>query len=309
MADRVERLTNLLALLLETRRPLTLHEIASELEGQYPDAGQARRAAFERDKAALREIGVEISTETFGGDRAGEMGYRIERSSFELPDLGLTDDEVRALQVALAATRPDSAIGEEALLKLGGVGGGVGGPIRMHLPELPALPILRSAVAQQHPVSFRYSGNVRKVEPWGLLLRDGFWYVVGFDQDRGARRTFRVDRCEGEVAIDSAIVFERPADGDVGAALPTNPLLLGDELAAEREAVVHIAARRAWLVEREIGSERILVRHDDGSITIRLPFTNEDALRSWVLGFLDDAELLEPGDVRERLIEWLRAAV
>ena len=309
MADRVERLTNLLALLLETRRPLTLHEIASELEGQYPDAGQARRAAFERDKAALREIGVEISTETFGGDRAGEMGYRIERSSFELPDLGLTDDEVRALQVALAATRPDSAIGEEALLKLGGVGGGVGGPIRMHLPELPALPFLRSAVAQRHPVSFRYSGNVRKVEPWGLLLRDGFWYVVGFDQDRGARRTFRVDRCEGEVAIDSAIVFEPPADGDVGAALPTNPLLLGDELAAEHEAVVHLAARRAWLVEREIGSERILVRHDDGSITIRLPFTNEDALRSWVLGFLDDAELLEPVDVRDRLIEWLRAAV
>ena len=193
MADRVERLTNLLALLLETRRPLTLHEIASELESQYPDAGQARRAAFERDKSALREIGVEISTETFGGDRAGEMGYRIERSSFELPDLGLTDDEVRALQVALAATRPDSVIGEEALLKLGGVGGGAGGPIRIHLPELPALPILRSAVAQRHPVSFRYSGNVRKVEPWGLLLRDGFWYAVGFDQDRGARRTFRVD--------------------------------------------------------------------------------------------------------------------
>ena len=81
MGDRAERLTNLLALLLETRRPLTLHEIASELESQYPEGGQARRAAFERDKAALREIGVEISTETFGGDRAGEMGYRIERSS------------------------------------------------------------------------------------------------------------------------------------------------------------------------------------------------------------------------------------
>ena len=104
-------------------------------------------------------------------------------------------------------------------------------------------------------------------------------------------------------------MFEPPTDGDLGAALPTNPLLLGDEVAAEREAVVHISARRGWLVEREIGSERILVRHDDGSTTIRLPFTNEDALRSWVLGFLDDAELLEPADVRDRLIEWLRAAV
>ncbi|MGB0148457.1 MAG: hypothetical protein ACPF97_06200, partial [Ilumatobacteraceae bacterium] len=49
MADRVERLTNLLALLLETRRPLTLHEIASELEGQYPDAGQARHVGNEGD--------------------------------------------------------------------------------------------------------------------------------------------------------------------------------------------------------------------------------------------------------------------
>ena len=37
MADRVERLTNLLALLLETREPLSLVEIAGELVGQYPD--------------------------------------------------------------------------------------------------------------------------------------------------------------------------------------------------------------------------------------------------------------------------------
>ena len=56
--DRVERLTNLLALLLETPRPLTLVEISGELEGQYAGKESTRRAAFERDKAALREIGV-----------------------------------------------------------------------------------------------------------------------------------------------------------------------------------------------------------------------------------------------------------
>lgn len=307
MADRVERLTNLLALLLETRRPLTLHEIASELGGQYPDAGQARRAAFERDKASLREIGIDISSETFGGDRAGEMGYWINRAGFELPDLDLTDDEVRALQLALAATRPDSAIGEEALWKLGGVAGGVGGPIRMHLPELPSLPVLRSAVAHRHPVSFAYAGITRTVNPWGLLLRDGFWYVIGFDHDRSDRRTFRVDRCEGEIFIDSSVEFERPDDASLEGALPTNPLLIGDEFEGEREALIHIASRRAWLVEREVGIDRVQDRRSDGSIVISLPFTNEDALRSWVLGFLDDAELLEPEDVRHRLIGWLES--
>jgi len=307
MADRVERLTNLLALLLETRRPLTLHEIASELGGQYPDAAQARRAAFERDKASLRDIGITISSETFGGDRAGEMGYWIDRSGFELPEIDLTEDEVRALQVALAATRPDSAIGEEALWKLGGAGGGVGGPVRMHLPELPSLPVLRSAVANRHPVKFVYAGMPRQLDPWGLLLRDGFWYVIGFDHDRNDRRTFRVDRCDGEISIDSSVQFDRPGDGALAGALPTNPLLLGDEVPGEREAVIHIARRRAWLVEREVGSDRIRDRREDGSIVVVLPFTNEDALRSWVLGFLDDAELLEPSDVRHRLIEWLES--
>lgn len=307
MADRVERLTNLLALLLETRRPLTLHEIASELGGQYPDSGQARRAAFERDKASLREIGIDISSETFGGDRAGEMGYWIDRSGFELPDLDLTDDEVRALQLALAATRPDSAIGEEALWKLGGVGGGVGGPIRMHLPELPALPVLRSAVAHRHPVSFTYAGKERNLDPWGLLLRDGFWYVIGFDHDRSDRRTFRVDRCESEISIDLSVEFERPTNASLEGALPSNPLLLGDEVEGEQTALIWIASRRAWLVEREVGADRVRERKDDGSIIVSVPFTNEDALRSWVLGFLDDAELLEPVEVRHRLMSWLES--
>ena len=52
MAERVERLTNLLALLLETPEPLSLVQIAGELEGQYPDGQTARRAAFGRSAAA-----------------------------------------------------------------------------------------------------------------------------------------------------------------------------------------------------------------------------------------------------------------
>ncbi len=31
----------------------------------------------------------------------------------------------------------------------------------------------------------------------GLRFRDGRWYLVGFDRDRGEARTFRVDRVDG----------------------------------------------------------------------------------------------------------------
>ena len=119
MADRIERLTNLLALLLETNEPLSLVQIASELDGQYPVDDKARRAAFERDKAALRDIGVPIDTEVVaGGPYAGQTRYRVDRHAYELDDLELAPDEMRALQVAVAAVRTDA--GRDALWKLGG---------------------------------------------------------------------------------------------------------------------------------------------------------------------------------------------
>ena len=177
--DRVERLTNLLALLLETSRPLTLVEIAGEMRDQYPTQKQTLRAAFERDKAALREIGVPIETETLSGDRAGEMGYRIDRARYELADLDLEADERQALQLALAAVRSSSgstiAAGEQAMWKLGG-GQLDGGPsVTASVPELPALPVLRGAAARRAVVAFAYHGRGRQVDPYGLLLRDGFW--------------------------------------------------------------------------------------------------------------------------------------
>ena len=71
--DRVERLTNLLALLLETPTALSLVEITGDMGRQaYPGNLTAQRASFERDKAALREIGVPIETVTRTGDAPPE---------------------------------------------------------------------------------------------------------------------------------------------------------------------------------------------------------------------------------------------
>jgi predicted DNA-binding transcriptional regulator YafY len=71
---QLERVTNLLALLLSTRRHLTFDEIRNELKGQYPENLVAARAAFERDKAILRDEGIPISSEVQGGDKAGITG-------------------------------------------------------------------------------------------------------------------------------------------------------------------------------------------------------------------------------------------
>lgn len=305
MADRVERLTNLLALLLETIEPLSLVQIAAELGEQYPEGQTARRAAFERDKAALREIGVPIEQEIVpGGEYAGQTRYWIDRERYELRDLRLADDEARALQVAMAATRPGSTSGQEALWKLGAGLLDGSAAVAAVLPDLPALPLLREAVAARRAVQFGYRDASRTVDPWGLLLRDGFWYLVGHDHDRGDRRTFRIDRIAGSVTLAGDQSTPRPIDFDLQSALPDDPKLIGatDDVP---DARVWISASRAVSVVRELGDGRVATRHPDGSVEVDVPCANFPAFRSWVLGFLDEAEVLEPADARQHIIDWL----
>ena len=308
--DRVERLTNLLALLLETSRPLTLVEIMGDLEGQYAGKESTRRAAFERDKAALREIGVPIETTVLDGAYAGATAYRIDRDRYELKDLHLEPDEMRALQVAVAAVRPTQ--GHQALWKLGldTIEGDAAGDVAVTatVPELPNLPALREASSRRVGVTFGYHGTPRRLDPYGLLLRTGFWYVVGRDHAHDELRTFRADRIEGEVSLLEGETFERPEGYDLRTAFPLDPKELGgDEPGAV--AVVRVGAARAGGVVRELGSERVVARHADGSVDVDVPCANVAAFRSWVLGLLDHAEVLGPPVVRAAVVDWLTAMV
>jgi predicted DNA-binding transcriptional regulator YafY len=309
VVDRVERLTNLLALLLETNQPLSLIEIAGELRGQYPEGEVARRQAFERDKAALRELGVPIDTEVVGGGSfAGQTRYRIDRRAYELADLDLAPDEMRALQVAVAAVRTGSGIGQEAIWKLGGALGDVRPAVSASLPERPELPALRAAIAARSPVEFSYRGERRTVDPWGLLLRGGFWYVIGHDHARGGQRTFRVDRFDGDdVDVGAPGSFERPPSFDPRSAFPADPKQIGHDAFDGVDARVRVDAVRAASVERELGADRVVERDPDGGIVVTVPASNLPAFRSWVLGLLEHAVVLEPPDVRAEIVRWLEA--
>ena len=301
MPDPLERVTNLLAILLESRRALTLQQISDQLSEWYTGNAVAVRASFERDKAMLRDIGVPIETEVLGGDQAGQTAYRLDRERYELRGLDLDDDERHALQVAVAAVRSD--VGQEGIWKLGGAVGG-SSPVRAELPALVALPVLRSASSQHVAVELTYHGTTRRLDPYGLLLRNGFWYVIGFDHVRAEIRTFRVDRIEGEVELLEDQQFERPAGFDPGAAFPDDPKALGDR---DERATVRVDADIATSLERELGAAAVLTRHENGGIEIGVPCSNLDAFRSWLIGLGVHAEVTGPPEVRAAIVEWLQA--
>jgi len=309
VADRLERLTNLVAVLLETRRPLTLEEIVERVPG-YPSERESYRRQFERDKATLREIGVPIALEAlYAFDQ--ETGYRIHREDYELPPLDLTDDERVALQLAVTAVRMGGGAGEagggagrDALLKLGGLEG-VAAPTLAALPDVPALPALFDAYRRRARVSFTYRGGPRRLDPYGILFRNGHWYVVGFDPDRDAIRAFRADRIESAIEAGPGGAFERPDPFDPGSALREEPWRFGDE--EPTDALVLVSATQAGWVEADLGAQAVTERRDDGSIVVRMGVTNREAFRSFVLGLLDHAEVLAPPELRADMVAWLTA--
>ncbi|MBK5332948.1 MAG: WYL domain-containing protein [Ilumatobacteraceae bacterium] len=301
MVDQLERTTNLLALLLETRVPLTLDDIVNQLAGQYPPGQTALRGAFERDKGLLRDIGVPIETEVLRGTNAGQTGYRVDRDRYELRDLDLTEDERRALQVAVAAARTTEA--EFGMFKLGGVADS-SASITANLPQLELLPALREAIAARSTVSFSYHAAPRSLQPYALLLREGFWYVIGHDLGHDEVRTYRVDRIEGSIEQGQLNEFERPADFDPRAVFPADPKELGD---GGQSATVRIDSARATFAVRELGEESVVRRLEDGAVEVEVPCSNLDAFRSWLFGWGAHAEVVAPAAVRAGLVEWLRA--
>jgi predicted DNA-binding transcriptional regulator YafY len=283
--DALERITNLVALLLHTPAPLTLEQIGNELVGQYPAGDAALRGAFERDKAVLRDVGVPLETEVLGGNEAGKTAYRIDRRRYELAELELADDERKALQLAVAAGRLGE--GRFGLLKLG-VDGVDTTAVLANIPDLPALPVLREAASGRASVSFTYHDKQRTLDPYALLLREGFWYVIGRDHGTDAQRVYRVDRIESDVSTGPAGQFVRPADFDARTAMPADARQIGGDPHAT--AVVRI--RRA-----------------SGSDDIEVPCGNLPAFRSWLFGLGTRAEVLSPPEVRADVIAWLDAMV
>jgi proteasome accessory factor B len=302
MPDRLERLVNLTATLLDTRRPLTLDDIWERVEPRYPEDKVTRRRQFERDKETLRELGIPIRVETVDGFGT-EQAYRIHPDDYYLPELSLDEAELAALHVAVTAVRLEGGAGREGLAKLGGLEGeGVEHPLA-DVAITPGLPALFDAMARHAAVTFTYRGETRHLDPYGVVLKWGHWYVVGHDGDRDAPRAFRVDRIDGAPVVGEPRSFEPSADVDPGEFVRADPMTYGEDQPIEARVLVD-APRAAWVVE-QVGEEAVVERHADGAVVVALDVVNRAAFRSWVLDLLDHAEVLSPPELRDEMITWL----
>jgi proteasome accessory factor B len=141
------------------------------------------------------------------------------------------------------------------------------------------------------------------VDPYRLDFTRGRWYVTGFDHVREAERVYRVDRIEGDVMRLDGPPFDPPATTVPGVRRNPWELGAGD---GQRARVLVDPPQAAWAIQAA-GEAAVVERRDDGSAVIELEVTNVDAFRTFVLGFLEHAEVLSPEALRADLVRWLEA--
>ncbi|TDE57699.1 YafY family transcriptional regulator [Nonomuraea mesophila] len=204
MSGPTSRLLSLLSL-LQTQRTWPGRELAERL-------GVTHRTV-RRDVERLREMGYPVAA-----DLGAHGGYRLIAGS-ALPPLLLEDDEAIAVALGLRTVAVQGVpeleeAGLRALAKLSNslpvrlrhrvraLGGSISGwvpPGRTADPDV--LTTLAVAAAGGERLRMRYRDRkgemtARHVEPQRLVSAHHRWYLVAFDIDRRAWRTFRADRIQ-----------------------------------------------------------------------------------------------------------------
>ena len=317
-AHKTERLLNLVICLLSTRQFLAKEQIRTAVP-QYAEcpSDEAFDRMFERDKEELRDMGIPLET---GGNDAwfdDEVGYRVDRAAYALPEVSFTPDELAVLGLASRVWQQASlaAPASRAVLKLkaAGVepdlGSLVGIEPRVRTSE-PAFEPVYAAVRDRHPIRFLYRTpgqagvTERHLEPWGIVSRHGRWYVVGHDLMRGATRVFRLSRVAGPVRA-----VGRPGDVQVP---------VGIDLRAQVASLVPPRANAEARVCARPGSGLRLRRRatatrsgagTGGWDELTVPYGDLEVLAEEIAGFGADVTAIAPRELRDAVIRRLRGVL
>lgn len=317
-AQKTERLLNLVICLLSTRQFLSKEQIRDAVP-QYAECTttEAFDRMFERDKEEVRDMGIPLETGSNSAWFDDEVGYRVDRAAYALPEVSFEPDELAVLGLASRVWQQASLAGpaSRALQKLKAAGvepdeaGLAGVETRVRTSE-PAFEALYAAVRDRRPVTFPYRAGRgsevvrRHLEPWAIVSWHGRWYVVGHDRRREARRVFRLSRIAGPVT---------PAGEAGDVVVPEGVDFRGEVATTVRDTPrdkARVAVRPgSGVALRRRATEERLGLGPDGWDELTVGFADPERFAMEIAAYGPDVVVLEPEVVRASVVRRLRTVL
>jgi proteasome accessory factor BC len=330
--EKLIRQLSLISFLMASRRPVSALEIKREVEGYSSMNDDAFARRFYADRAELESLGISLQVEKPAEGFFEAELYALPPENYYLPPIEFMDGELAALRTALSLLDGEFAYAEPLRLALQQVSWGRPSPLTevdstsIDVKLAPSgggremsqrLAKIETAISRRKTVEFSYYSmqrdevSDRKIDPYHLVFRAGQFYLIGHSHERDDVRVFRLSRIRGKVsyATKAEHDFAPPEDFDRRDYASRADWQMG-EIAGI--AKVFVRERIAWLVERDFGSYGKLRKASkaDGAAGRGAVYETEYAsgsqLISWVLGWRENATLLEPDNVATDAAERLR---
>lgn len=150
--------------------------------------------------------------------------------------------------------------------------------------------------------------ETRRLQPYHLTEFDGGWYVIGYDPDRKARRTFALQRIRK--ARPAKVRFLRPADFSLNDHLGGsfgvwhNPADRGKRSRIRLRFTgwaARLVSERRWHPSQQIEWNGNL----DDELIMTLELCSFEEIRRWILSWGPQVEVLSPPDLRTEILEAL----
>lgn len=143
--------------------------------------------------------------------------------------------------------------------------------------------------------------SARRVHPLLTVDHGGTWYLIAHDERSNQERRFRLDRI-GELTT-TADTFEPVKDFDPKRYQVARMFLPGAEVRQARvllHASVAPAFRDRWL-------PRDVIVRKSGEVEATIDYVSPNAIAAWILPYGTLAEVLDPPEVREAIVERARS--
>ncbi len=170
----------------------------------------------------------------------------------------------------------------------------------------PLLEKLRRAIREHRSVNMKYQTSQiphpaqRGLDPYALVHRWGWWYVIGFCHVHKEVRTFRVDRISESALSDTT--FSQSPDFNLQTYLKNEMQTQPQIVARLRFDLSHanlIAGNQSYW-------ERIETK-PDGSVEVTFLSPTLEWAASTSLAYGPAVEVLEPAELRVMVTEWIEA--
>jgi proteasome accessory factor B len=319
---KVRRQFGLILTLISSRYGLTKDEILSSVEGyksQFDLANTETKKeslyqVFERDKDEIRALGIVIDTfsvEEAWGDNQNTR-YRIVEEDYDFPpDVTFSETEMALLRLAGEAWRDGSLSldSRHALTKLRSLGIPVSEPLIGLAPRINAggavFEALKDIMDRNGFASFLYlkpgttEPSLRNAAPLALVNRRGLWYVLAFDSNADAERTFLLSRIVNLPKRTGAKVHE-PRSADFAA-----------QLEAELDAMDAQNVAKVWVEPESDAAVRLAVTYGalDSENNLSVHFSDIDLLADELTEYGNTVRAIAPETLKRALTARFSALV